>query len=332
MKRLTVSVLALVASALTTPALAEDPAPKPAAAAKPAPAKPTPVAKDAGKPAPKSAEETEPASDPSAASSERPPSRDDSLLPHDHHETAPREAERPLVLRKTADKPLELTSSSATDGLGLKLGVCGLIVAGAVWLLRRRGLLQTPAQTHPMSILGRTAIGVRSELLLVDVDGQKLLLGVTPSSISRLAVLPVHGDTPSLAEGELDPVASPDGEPGFAAALDSAREKLEEFAAGMRRRAPSATPLAERARRPSRHELEDAGEPAGREASPREAARVEASRLEAELREAQRLRARESQIERELRELRASRPEGRSRPDVGEQAQSLLRLRNARGR
>jgi flagellar protein FliO/FliZ len=254
----------------------------------------------------------------------------DSLLPSDHRETPPTE-DRPLVLRKPADKPLELSSTSSTDGFGLKLGVCALIVGGAVWLLRKRGILAPPKLAHPMTILGRTAIGVRSELLLVDVEGQKLLLGVTPSSISRLAVLPVHGDTPSLADEFIDPPARADEEPGFDDALESARTRLEEFAARMKTRAPIDTrvPRERETIAPRDHDREPSR--ASRHASPRPpvAERLEETRSG---RDAARSKARESMAERELRELRASRPDLRSRPDLGEQAQSLLKLRQARGR
>ncbi|MBM4376317.1 MAG: FliO/MopB family protein [Deltaproteobacteria bacterium] len=332
MSRKTVSALALVATTLTGTAFAVEPArPKPVAEKLAVGAKPPARAKEAKEveapAADGAADEAHPTEGPKGE-----PTRGeaDSLLPSDHREP-PQTADKPLVLRKPADKPLELSSTSSTDGFGLKLGICAAIVGGAVWLLRKRGILAPPKQAHPMTILGRTAIGVRSELLLVDVDGQKLLLGVTPSSISRLAVLPVHGDTPSLADEALDPPARVDDEPGFDDALESARSRLEEFAARMKSRAPMDAPVTRDRATIAPRESDLEASRASRHASPRPpvAERLEEPRPS---REAARAKARESIAERELRELRASRPDLRSRPDLGEQAQSLLKLRQARGR
>lgn len=339
----TVSALALLATTLTAPAFAADPATpaaKPAAPAALAPVKGQVPPKPKAPKAPKAAEPqaAEAPAEASPPAEEAAPAEGDSLLPSDHREPPP-PADRPLVLRRTADKPLELSSGSSTDGLWVKLAACGLIVGGAVWALRKRGLLTPPPKAHPMTILGRTSIGVRSELLLVDVDGQKLLLGVTPSSISRLAVLPVHGDAPSLADELVDPAEPADQEPGFDHALASARATLEDFAARMKTRPPVDAPvgrsretIAPREPSPAR-ESHPTREPsrASRHATPRPSV---AERLEDERpsREVPRATSRESIAERELRDLRASRPDLRSRPDLGEQAQSLLRLRQARGR
>ncbi len=321
MNRLSVSALALIATSLTLPAFGAEPQRSNGRA--PQGERPSSAAKDSGRSAERGATRgsySDASPDEKPGSDEPTPSREsDSLLPNDHKET-PRETERPLVIRRTPEKPLELSAQTPSDSIWIKLGVCGLIVAGGAYLFRKRGLFKAPVRTHTMTIVARTAIGVRSELLLVEVDGQKLLLGVTPGSISRLAVMPGNGDAPALLEETLDPVARADQEPGFGVALDTARVKLEEFAARVKSRAPEAPP----ARAQSRTSHNEA---------PTSAAAEEAEyEREVARREAARARARQSHVERELKELRASRPETRSRPDLGEQAQSLLRLREARGR
>ncbi len=137
----------------------------------------------------------------------------------------------PLNLRKGGGKPLELANETPTSGWWYKLLACGLIIGGAVWLIRKRKLLpQQPGKQHSMTILGRTGIGVRSELLIVDIDGQKILLGVTPSSIQRLAVLVDSDDVPHLAEPEIDPQDEQDVESGFDSTLGAAKRKLESLA------------------------------------------------------------------------------------------------------
>lgn len=86
------------------------------------------------------------------------------------------------------------SAGSTTTNMGLKLLAVAAVLGGAALFLRRRKntLLQTgalPGRNFTPRVLGRTGIGVRSELLVVDVDGQKLLLGVTPSAVSTLTVL-----------------------------------------------------------------------------------------------------------------------------------------------
>jgi len=64
----------------------------------------------------------------------------------------------------------------------------GLVVAAifaVAWLMRR---FQPGMVTGPVSmrILGALALGPRERLLLVDVAGTQVLLGVTPTQITRL--------------------------------------------------------------------------------------------------------------------------------------------------
>ena len=58
---------------------------------------------------------------------------------------------------------------------------------------------QANPASHDLTIVSRTSIGVRSELLIVNVDGQRLLIGVTAGSIQRLATLPDPLDAVTLA-------------------------------------------------------------------------------------------------------------------------------------
>jgi len=76
-----------------------------------------------------------------------------------------------------------------------KLGLCGLVFAGAATFYLKKRAPGAPVGPT-IKVAARTSIGVRSEILLVDVDGHRLLLGVTPSSVRTLSVLPVE---PSLS-------------------------------------------------------------------------------------------------------------------------------------
>jgi flagellar protein FliO/FliZ len=340
MSRIGVIGLALIASALTNEARAAEPE-KPAGTNAPATA-----------PSDKAAASTKPeAKEASLAKSEEGAAKDDlgeparssrasndhdSLLPSEH-KAAAHSADRPLALRKANEKPLELVAPPRSDGTWYKLGLCGLILAGAGWLLRKRGLLKPARDPHPMSIIGRTAIGVRSELIVVNIDGQKLLLGVTPSAISRLAVLPV-ADHPSLADPLLDPVDSVAQEPGFEGALKSAREKLEAFAARVKDRE---SPRKAEHRGEDEHEHEHEHEREHEREREERARKLEqlAARRELSVRrpgaKSQPEPAREEQRSRESRPpMRSESPRQREvvRDRGGEQAQSLLRIRQTRGR
>lgn len=68
-------------------------------------------------------------------------------------------------------------------GLSLLL-VLGLIVLSA-WLLRRFGGPQLRPSAR-LKVLGSTALGQRERIALVEVDDQRLLLGVAPGRVSLL--------------------------------------------------------------------------------------------------------------------------------------------------
>jgi len=78
--------------------------------------------------------------------------------------------------------------------LGLLL-VLGLVFALA-WAARRisGGRLVGGGQGGTIRVVAQQAVGVKERLLLVEVDGRRLLLGLAPGRISRLADLGAGGD------------------------------------------------------------------------------------------------------------------------------------------
>lgn len=71
--------------------------------------------------------------------------------------------------------------------IGALLVVLGLILALA-WIARR--WLRTPGLSRSgFTILGALSIGPREKLLLVEIGGQQVLLGVTPGSVTSLQTL-----------------------------------------------------------------------------------------------------------------------------------------------
>jgi flagellar protein FliO/FliZ len=134
--------------------------------------------------------------------------------------SAPAEGATPLALRPS--KPLELAQEPPHGGLGWKIVAVLAILGGAAFYLRNR-MLPRRIEDGQLTIVRRTTIGLRSELLIVNVEGQRLLIGVTPHSIQSLAVL--DGEDGALAPGALAQEA-PLGE-RFAAVLKSAETPSE---------------------------------------------------------------------------------------------------------
>jgi flagellar protein FliO/FliZ len=93
----------------------------------------------------------------------------------------------PLALRPS--RSLDLPDERPSSGVGLRLGGVALVAVVGAWLWKQRKPAPTPSSIPVLQILRRTSIGVRSELILVDMDGQRLLLGVTPNSIQNLYIM-----------------------------------------------------------------------------------------------------------------------------------------------
>ena len=73
--------------------------------------------------------------------------------------------------------------------------VLGLILACA-WLARRFGL-QRFGGGNVVKVVSSTPVGQRERVMVVEVAGQWLVLGVTPQNINALHTLPAQAGTPS---------------------------------------------------------------------------------------------------------------------------------------
>jgi flagellar biogenesis protein FliO len=95
----------------------------------------------------------------------------------------------PLNLRQS--HPLELAQDPVNNYAAWKLVAALAAMAAGAFAFKKYNEKNRPAQTiNSLQVLKKLSIGVRTELIVVDVDGQRLLLGVTPSSIQTLASLP----------------------------------------------------------------------------------------------------------------------------------------------
>lgn len=118
-------------------------------------------------------------------------------------EPAATPAATPLTLK--SDPAAASPRSSSDLGLVTKIGACALILGAAAWVfIRRRSATKTdPAAKGALSLVSRLPLGARLEVCVVEVEGQRLVLGVTPQSISTLSVT---GLDSALMDG--DPVAA----------------------------------------------------------------------------------------------------------------------------
>lgn len=105
----------------------------------------------------------------------------------------------------------------------LSLGV----VLVLLWYLQKR--LAKAARGNQVvnlvTVVGRQVVGAKSSVVVVDVDGQRLILGVTEQSVSLLhggaTPIPTEGGT-GQAEFARLLAAATDAEPGTAPALTAA--------------------------------------------------------------------------------------------------------------
>ncbi|OJY30245.1 MAG: hypothetical protein BGO98_26275 [Myxococcales bacterium 68-20] len=127
-------------------------------------------------------------------------------------EPAPAPAGVGTPLAPRPSKPLTLASTNEGTPFGYKLiaGI-GVIAAAGLWLRKKRGTRST-APASRVDVLARTSVGVRSELLVVEVEGTRLLVGMTPSAIQTLAVLDGEAEASTEASEAPATVEAPERE------------------------------------------------------------------------------------------------------------------------
>lgn len=124
-------------------------------------------------------------------------------------------AATPLAPR--AAKPLQLQPKEESTPFGYKLlAGLGIAAAAGLWLhKKKKGAAEgTIEKKKPgtIDILSRKSVGVRNELLVIDVEGTRLLVGMTPGAMQTLAVL----DQPeSLTEVREDVKAEVESRPAI---------------------------------------------------------------------------------------------------------------------
>lgn len=104
-------------------------------------------------------------------------------------------ASTPLVLHPAAPPPKPLTLAPANEGMGAGTKILLVLAVGAgvaLYLKKKKAEKAGGVAPTKIDILARAGLGVRSQLVVIEVEGTRLLVGMTPSAIQTLAVL----DTP----------------------------------------------------------------------------------------------------------------------------------------
>jgi len=88
--------------------------------------------------------------------------------------------------------------------VGALLLVGGLL-AVAIWLLKRLRLSSAAGSGKALEIISHASLGTREKLVVVRFGSRKVLLGVTPSTISRLAAEPLDEEEPPERRSRTEP-------------------------------------------------------------------------------------------------------------------------------
>lgn len=142
-----------------------------------------------------------------------------------------------LAPKSAAKKPAKPVAGGPAVGIGRSVGVLVLVsmLGGVALYLRNKKNKSPKARLSQLRVVSATKLGGKAQLVLAEVEGRKILLGVTDSSVRKLGWL--DAEPAEQEDEELEPV----------------RPRL--VAAGVNLaapRAPRATPLEEPTPAPKR--------------------------------------------------------------------------------
>ncbi|TAK21646.1 MAG: hypothetical protein EPO40_29545 [Myxococcaceae bacterium] len=130
---------------------------------------------------------------------------------------APAPAATPLPVRHGRPLVMAARQTYPSGGWKILVGFGGLGLALFLW--KRRVPVSTLSLGCEIQVVNRTSIGGKCELIVVDVGGQRMLLGATSGSVQYLAAI----DAPELASA-----AAPDKTAGFESMFAAARSRTRE--------------------------------------------------------------------------------------------------------
>ncbi len=113
-----------------------------------------------------------------------------------------------ISAEKTSTSPID-TSTMAIQVV-LALAIVTASIFALAWVAKRLGNTHL-LHNQKMKLISSMALGTREKMVLVEVDGQKLLLGVTPSNIASLHVFPSDGSQKASTGSDIHIAMSENG-------------------------------------------------------------------------------------------------------------------------
>jgi flagellar protein FliO/FliZ len=97
--------------------------------------------------------------------------------------------------------PIQDLSTTGLARVTLSLLAVLAVTMGAAWLAKRLRITPAPGNAI-VSIVGGVQIGRREKVLVVEVAGSWVVLGVSPGNIQALSTIPkpIHADTSDISE------------------------------------------------------------------------------------------------------------------------------------
>ena len=112
-----------------------------------------------------------------------------------------------LAPKSAAKKPAKSPAAGPSVGLGRSLAVLFFVsvLGGSAMYLRSKKGKAPKARLAQLRVVGSTKLAGRAQLVLAEVEGRKILLGVTDNSVRKLGWM----DAEPAEEDELVPAARP---------------------------------------------------------------------------------------------------------------------------
>lgn len=74
--------------------------------------------------------------------------------------------------------------------LSLSLALVVVLILLAAWLARRSGLIRTKSKHTQLDLIASLSVGGKNSVVVIEVENQRLVLGVSQQSVTLLHTLP----------------------------------------------------------------------------------------------------------------------------------------------
>lgn len=99
-------------------------------------------------------------------------------------------SDKPVVSVTPAATGQGFSASGALTQVGGALGAILLVIVAGAWVVRKLGLSPSGIPSQKLKVRASCTLGQRERVVVVEVEGTWLVLGVTPQQITALHTLP----------------------------------------------------------------------------------------------------------------------------------------------